>query len=104
MSSYRSSSLNKVISLNSSINTLDTLTNTDLVSESNSNSIAKQDESIKSSELSIEKKELDIENSEKNLSTTKESYAITMESKQKDLESKERSVVIAKLNLSELLD
>jgi septin family protein len=104
MSSYRSTSLSKASSLNSSINTLNTLTDTDLVSESNTNSIAKQIESIKSSELAIEKKEQDIENSEKNLETTKESNAISLESKQKDLDSKERSVEVAKLNLTELTD
>ncbi|NDK07609.1 biotin/lipoyl-binding protein, partial [Candidatus Gracilibacteria bacterium] len=104
MSSYRSSSQNKVISINSSINTLDTLTNTDLVSETNSNSIAGKEESIKTSELNIEKKKIDIENSEKTLETTKESYKITLESKEKDLDSKERSVEVAILNLEELLE
>lgn len=104
MSSYRSTAQNKVISINSSINTLNTLTNTDLVNESNSNSVASKEASIKTSELSIEKKEQDIENNEKTLETTKESNKITLESKEKDLESKERSIEVAVLNLEELLD
>ncbi len=104
MSSYRSSSLSKITSIKSSINTLNTLTNTDLVTESNSNSIASKEASIKLSELSLEKKEQDIQSSEKNLETTKQSYDISLESKEKDLESKQKSVEIAKLNLEELLD
>lgn len=104
MSSDRTTSLNKIASLNTSINTLNTLTNTDLVSETNSNSIANKEESMKTSELNIEKKKLDIENSEKTLETTKESNKITLESKEKDLDSKERSVEVAILNLEELLD
>ncbi len=104
MSSYRSSAQNKVTSLKSSINTLDTLTNTDLVSEWYANSIVSKEESIKTNELNIEKKKLSIENSEKDLETTKESYKITLESKEQDLESKETNIEIAILNLEELLE
>lgn len=104
MSTYRSSALNKITSLNSSINTLNTLTNTDLVNETNLNSIAQKEESLKTSLLNIEKKEQEIENNENNLETTKESNTITLISKEKDLESKEKSIEIAKLSLQELLD
>nr|MDD3720665.1 HlyD family efflux transporter periplasmic adaptor subunit [Candidatus Gracilibacteria bacterium] len=103
MSSYRSSSLSKINSINNSIASLDTLTDTDLISESNSNSIAQKEASIKASEVSIEKQEISISNAEKSYNETKASYAVTLDSKEKDLISKEKSVEIAKLNLEELL-
>ncbi len=102
MNSYRGSSLSKVSSIKSSLEKLKTLTNTDLISEWNSNSIASKQESIKWQELSIEKKELDIKNAIKSYNETVESYKVTLESKENDLKSKRLSLEISKMNLEEL--
>jgi len=104
MSWNRTSTLSKVTSIKSSINTLNTLTDTDLVYESNSNSIASKEESIKSSILSIEKQELSIKNAIKSYDETVSSYSTTLNSKQKDLDSKTRSVEIAKMNYDDLFE
>lgn len=104
MSSYRSSSLNKASSINSSINTLNTLTDIDLISEWNQNSIASKEESIKTSQLSIDKKELSISNSLKNYDSTVEKYLLAIKSKQNDIDSKETSLKISKISLEELLE
>lgn len=100
----RTSTLSKVTSIKSSINTLNTLTDTDLVYESNTNSIASKEESIKTSILSIEKQELSIKNAVKSYDETVSSYSTTLNSKQKDLDSKTRSVEIAKMNYDDLFE
>lgn len=103
-SGNRTSTLSKITSIKSSISTLNTLTDTDLVSESNSNSIASKEESIKNSVLSIEKQELSIKNAIKAYDETVSSYSATINSKQKDLDSKTRAVEIAKMNYDDLFE
>lgn len=103
-SGNRTSTLSKITSIKSSISTLNTLTDTDLVSESNSNSIASKEESIKNSVLSIEKQELSIKNAIKTYDETVSSYSATINSKQKDLDSKTRAVEIAKMNYDDLFE
>lgn len=100
----RTATLSKITSIKSSISTLNTLTDTDLVSESNSNSIASKEESIKNSVLSIEKQELSIKNAIKTYDETVSSYSATINSKQKDLDSKTRAVEIAKMNYDDLFE
>ncbi|MDD3302380.1 MAG: efflux RND transporter periplasmic adaptor subunit [Candidatus Gracilibacteria bacterium] len=104
MSSYRTTAQNKSTTINSSLNTLDTLSDTDLISQSNSNTIEQTQVSITASELSIKKQEISIENSEKDLETTKENYRIALETKQKDIDSKERSLELANISYDELMD
>gem|GEM_PF-3129356 len=104
MSSYRTTAQNKSTTINSSLNTLDTLSDTDLISQSNSNTIEQTQASITSSELSIKKQEISIDNSEKDLETTKENYRIALETKQKDIDSKERSLELANISYDELMD
>ena len=103
MSSDRSSSLSKITSIKAQINSLKTLTDTDLISQWNDNTIASKEASIKSQELNIEKSKLDIKNLIKSYDETVSSQKIAFETSQKDIDNKERSLEIAKLNLSDLL-
>lgn len=104
MVSDRTSIQSKITSLTSSINTLETLTDVDLLSESNQNSILSQEESIKQSEISIEKQEREIEEAKKAYEVDKKDYEIQLASKQKDLESSEQTLEINKASLEELLE
>ncbi len=104
MSSYRSNSLSKISSINSSINTLNTLTDTELLSDLNINSISSKEDSINNSELSLEREALSIVNDIKNYDETISSYKLTIESKQQDIESKKISLNVAKLSLEELIE
>lgn len=103
MSSDRSSSLSKITSIKAQINSLKTLTDTDLISQWNDNTIASKEASIKSQELNIEKSKLDIKNLIKSYDETVSSQKIAFETSQKDIDNKERSLEVAKLNLSDLL-
>jgi len=104
MSSNRSSSLVKVTSIKSQINSLKTLTDTDLISQGNDNTISLKEESIKSQELSIEKNKQNIKESVKNYDETVLSQKIALESSQNDVDSKKNSLEIAKMNLEDLLE
>ncbi len=104
MSSYRSNSLSKISSINSSINILNTLTDTELLSDSNINSISWKEDSINNSELSLEREALSIVNAIKNYNETIAKYKLTVESKQQDIESKKISLNVAKLSLEELIE
>lgn len=90
MSSYKSSALNQMSSLKSSINTLNTLTDTELLWDSNSITIQKQTKSI--------------ENAINNYNEIVANYALTTKSKQQDIQSKEVSLDVVKLSLEELLE
>jgi hypothetical protein len=103
MSSDRSSAQNTVITINSSLNTINTSTDVDLVAESNTNTITQQESSIKSSENSITKKEIDIQNSEKDLETTKQNNAIDLQSKQNSIASLEKTLEVNNQSLNELI-
>lgn len=104
MSSYKSSALSKIGSIKSSIDNLQTLTDIDLVSEWNENTLASKEASLNSETLWVEKKKLEIQNLIKSYNETVENYKISLQSKQNDLVSKEKSLQIAKLNLEELLE
>jgi len=101
---YRSNTSNKISSINSVINNLSTLTDLDLISESNKNSIISKQESIKLQELSIEKQEFNLENSKKSLEETKKTYELTLKSKENDIFSKKTNLQILKLNYNDLLE
>lgn len=90
ISQRRSSMLSKIDSINNDLNSLNSLTDTDLESSSN--------------QTSIEKMEIALENSIKNFNTTKKEYEITYISKQKDLDDKKENIDIAKTSLEELLE
>lgn len=120
VSSYRSSSQNKVISLNSTISSLETLTNTDLVSEVNSNSLSWKELSIKNSENNLEKlvksfneikasyelvlkkKQDELDNGNKNYENTKKSYSLNIESLKQKIEASTKNIEVAKISLKEL--
>lgn len=88
ISQARSTSLSKIDSINSEINTLNWLTDTQLESSNNT--------------LSISKMTSDLENSVKELETTKTKYDIEYNSKVADVESKKENLEISKLSLIEL--
>lgn len=90
MSWDRSTTLNKISSIKSQINTLDTLTDVNLISQSN--------------QLEIEKQEISIKNAEKSYQETVAEYALNIESRQQDIDSKQVTLEIAKLSLEELLE
>lgn len=104
MDSDRNSALSKVSSIKNSLNKLENLTDTDLVSESNKNSIASKEKSISSQEISIEKQENSITNLEKSYKETVEDYNLKIESKENSIKKEEDSLEVSKLNLKELLE
>jgi len=101
---YRKTTLSEISLINKTINTLETLSDTDLISESNINTFSSKEESIKNQELSIEKKEIEIKNSIKNYDETKIKYDLNIETKQKDIDNKTKSLEISKISLEELLE
>ncbi len=104
MSSYRTTILSKISILNKSINTLNTLTDIELLSEGNNNTLKKKEETLKSAEFDIEKKKTNIGTLKNSLLTTKTNYSIQEESKEKDIESKENTLEIARISLEEVLE
>jgi len=104
MSSYRSNTLDKVSQINNSINSLKTLTNTNILFDSNSNLLLSKEENIKNNELSIEKQELSIKNEEKNYSDTIASYELIIKTKKQDIENNKTSLELTNINLEELLE
>lgn len=104
MSSYRTMILSKISILNKSINTLNTLTDIELLSEGNNNTLKKKEETLKSAEVDIEKKKTNIGTLKNSLLTTKTNYSIQEESKEKDIESKENTLEIARISLEEVLE
>ncbi len=101
---YRTSSLNKISSINWYLNTLNTLTDLELLTKSNNSSILSINESIKSQELSIEKQYISLSNSEKEYEQTLVSNKLELEEKLQDIESKKFSLQIANENYKELLE
>ncbi|MDD3145157.1 MAG: efflux RND transporter periplasmic adaptor subunit [Candidatus Gracilibacteria bacterium] len=104
MSSYRSNAQSKIISITSSINNLKTLTNTDLLSQTNANTISQKEASVNSSKLSIEKQEKDIESSKKSYEQTKIEFATSIKSKENNIKSLENNLELVKITQTELLD
>jgi HlyD family secretion protein len=104
MSSYRTTILSKISTLNKSINTLNTLTDIQLLSEGNNNTLKKKEEALKSAEVDIEKKKVNLESLKNDFLTTKTTYSIQEESKEKDIESKKNTLEIAKISSQELIE
>lgn len=104
MLNYKTTSSSKISSINSTINNLSTLTDLDLISESNKNSIISKQELIKTQELNIDKQEFNLENSKKTLLETIKSYELSIKSKENNLLSKKSNLQILKLNLENILD
>lgn len=104
MASYRSNAQSKITSITSSINNLKTLTNTDLLSQTNANTISQKEASVTSSKLSIEKQENDLESSKKSYEQTKSEYVTSIKSKENSIKSLENTLELAKITQSELLD
>ena len=90
MSTYRSSSLNKVSSIKNSINTLNTLTDIELLWDSN--------------ELTIDKQTASIINLIKNYNEIVASYKLSIDEKKQGVETKKINLEVAKLSLDELLE
>jgi outer membrane murein-binding lipoprotein Lpp len=86
----RSTSLSKIDSINSDINTLNSLVDTYLESSN--------------SALTIQKMETNLEQLAKDFDTTKTKYEIELNSKIKDIENKKENFAISKINLEELLE
>jgi RND family efflux transporter MFP subunit len=109
--SYKTTVQGKMNSINSSLNTLDTLNDVELVKTSNSNTITQNENSmeskkasIKTSELAIEKKQNDIDKLEKDLASTKKTYDLNIKSKEKSISDLQKALEVSKLSLNELLE
>lgn len=104
MASYRSNAQSKITSITSSINNLKTLTNTDLLWQTNANTISQKEASISSSKLSIEKQENDLDSSKKSYEQTKSEYETSIKSKENNIKSLENILELAKITQIELLE
>ena len=104
MNSYRSNSLSKISIIKSSIDNLNKLTDTDLVSESNSNTVSTKEESIKNSELDIEKKEITLKNNIEEYKQTVDNYKLNINEKEDNIKKQELALKVANQNLVELLE
>lgn len=83
--SYKTNTESKISSINSSLNTLDTLVDTELLTKTNDSTINSKIDSINSQELSILKKAQDIISLEKNYTSTLDSYNIAYKTKENSL-------------------
>lgn len=90
ISQARTESLSKIDAINSDINSLNSLIDTDL--------------EFSSSELTIQKMETNLEQLIKDFETTKTKFQIELNSKITDIENKKENLEIAKINLEELLE
>ncbi|MCT4616888.1 MAG: efflux RND transporter periplasmic adaptor subunit [Candidatus Gracilibacteria bacterium] len=104
IANYRSNAQNKITNITSSIKTLDTLTDLDLLGESNNNSILSKQESIKSTKLQIEKKKLEIDTAEKKYALTVSEYETSLKSKEQNLEKLQKTLEVNKATLEEVLE
>lgn len=108
---YETSIQSRQNSINSSINTLKTLTDTDLLRESNNNTIASKQNTIisktslvNSAKLAIEKQEINISNLEKKLDETKDSNAVSLQNKQDSIDSLEKTLAVNEETYKELVE
>lgn len=115
LNSIRTSNLSKITSIKSTINTLETLTNTALLKDSQqsdvdskqisiTNSLKDYELTLKNNSLSLEKKQQDLLTARNNYESTKKKNAIALESKENALESKKTSLKISEISLAELIE
>ena len=91
MYNYKTNTQWKITSINNSINTLNTLTDTDLIAQTNNNTLLSKQDSIQSNILNITKKEQAIKTLENNFETTKINYAIAYKNKETSLKTLENN-------------
>lgn len=102
--SYETTSQSKLNSINSTINSLSTLSDTNLISESNNNTLTSKQTSVNSAQLAIDKKIIDIDNLEKNLDETNDSNAIALQNKQDSIDNLEKTLEVNKESYKELIE
>jgi hypothetical protein len=82
---------------------LNTLSDTDLLNESNQNAIAAKEDSIKFQELNISKQELNILNTSKTYDELLRSQRIALISKENDVENKKKALEVAEISYNDLV-
>lgn len=97
MYGYKTNVQWKLTSVNNSINTLNTLTDTELFSKTNENTLLSKQDSIKINQLSILKKEQEIQTLENNFETTKTNYEIVYKTKETSLQTLQNNYNATKL-------
>jgi len=94
---YKTNTESKINSINSSINTLSTLTDIDLLTKLNDNTISLKDDSIKWSLLNIEKKQQTLNTLKNNFSSTKDSYELAYKNKANSIKTLENNLDTTKI-------
>lgn len=109
MYSYKTSSQSKISTLNSTINTLNTLSDTDLINNSINNNISQKEsdiiskqDNIKTILLNIEKKKNDINTQKTNYSTQEKNYDLSIQSKINNISNLEKTLSLNEQSLKEL--
>lgn len=101
--SYKNTTNQKISTLNSSINTLKTLTDVDLLNQTNNNSILQKVQNIDGIKLNIEKKLQSIETAKSNLETKILEYDLNIESKNNSISNLEKTLQINEKSYQELI-
>lgn len=101
-SSIRSGAESKITSLNSILYKLDTLTDINLLSQTNANTLTSKEESLKTQVQNISKKEDEIENLENNLALTISKQELEMTTKLQSIENLQKTLEINKQSFAEL--
>lgn len=102
ISTYRSSALSTITSINSNIDNLNTLTNVDLIVMSNEVTIKQKEDAITTSELALEKKKNDQINQINNYESTKNNYDLNVLSKNQSITLLEKTLEINNKDLEKL--
>lgn len=93
---YKTNVQSKIWTINNYINTLNTLTDIDLLTKTNSNNILSQEDSLNSINLAITKKENDLKSLVNSYETTKKSYELTYKNKEKELQTLQDTYITTK--------
>lgn len=103
INNYKNTSISKISNLNSSINSLKTLSNTNLIDDNYQSSYKQKQQSIETIKLNIEKKKQEILSSEKNIDIKSKEIELNIETKINSISNLEKTLEINKKSYDELL-
>lgn len=103
INNYKNTSISKISNLNSSINSLKTLSNTNLIDDNYQSSYKQKKQSIETIKLNIEKKKQEILSTAKNIDIKSKEIELNIETKINSISNLEKTLEINKKSYDELL-
>jgi len=103
INNYKNTSISKISNLNSSINSLKTLSNTNLIDDNYQSSYKQKQQSIETIKLNIEKKKQEILSTAKNIDIKSKEIELNIETKINSISNLEKTLEINKKSYDELL-